>query len=76
VRVDFNARTATNQYNILSNDSNYNPLWLDEGLVLANRYTRNSKDMTKNLSGTDLIKLCSSQNIIICNDLMKWSKSK
>jgi hypothetical protein len=40
---DFNARTATNQAIILSNDSNPNPLWLDEDLVLANRYKRNLK---------------------------------
>jgi exonuclease III len=72
---DFNARTATNQAIILSNDSNPNPLWLDEDLVLANRYKRNSEDLTENLYGTELIKLCSSQDLIICNGLMKWLKS-
>ena len=38
---DFNARTATNQAIILSNVSNPNPLWLDEDIVLDNRYKRN-----------------------------------
>jgi hypothetical protein len=57
---DFNARNATNQDIILSNDSNPNTLWLDGDPILANRYNRNSKDLTKNLFGTKLIKLCSS----------------
>jgi exonuclease III len=30
---DFNARTATEQATLLSNDPNHNPLWLDEDLV-------------------------------------------
>jgi hypothetical protein len=72
---DFNARTTTNQAIILSNDSNPNPLWLDEDLVLASRYKRNSEDLVENLFGTKLIKLCSSQDLIICNGLMKWPKS-
>jgi hypothetical protein len=29
----------------------------------------------KNLYGTELIKLCSSQDLMICNGLMKWPKS-
>jgi hypothetical protein len=72
---DFNARTATNQAIILSNDSNPNPLWLDEDLVLANSYKRNSEDLIENLFGTELIKLCSSQDLIICNGLKKWPNS-
>jgi len=35
---DFNARTTTNQAIILSNDSDPNPLWLDEDLVLSRKY--------------------------------------
>jgi hypothetical protein len=31
--------------------------------------------LIKNLFGTKLIKLCSSQDLIICNGLMKWLKS-
>jgi len=45
---DFNVRTTTNQDIILSNDSNPNPLWLDEDLVLIRRYNRNSKDLVEN----------------------------
>jgi hypothetical protein len=72
---DFNGRTKTNQSTILSNDSNPNPLWLDEDLVLVNRYKRNLEDLIENLYGTELIKLCISQDLIICNGLMKWVKS-
>jgi hypothetical protein len=72
---DFNARTATNQAILLSNDSNHNPLWLDEDLVLANSYKRSSEDLTENLFGTELVKLCSSQDLIICNGVMKWPNS-
>jgi hypothetical protein len=66
---------TTNQAIILSNDSNPNPLWLDEDLVLASRYKRNFEDLVENLFGTKLIKLYSSQDLIICNGLMKWLKS-
>jgi hypothetical protein len=69
---DFNARTTSNQAIILSNISNPNPLWLDEDLVLAHRYKRSSKDLGENLFGSKLIKLCSCQDLIICNDLMSW----
>jgi len=62
---DFNAITTTNQALILSNDSNANPLLLDEDLVLANSYKRNIEDPIENLFGTELIKLCSSQDLII-----------
>ena len=72
---DFNARTATNQDIILSNDSNPNPLWLDEDIVLNNRYKINSEDLTENWYGMELIKLCNSQDLIICNGLRKWPKS-
>jgi hypothetical protein len=72
---DFNARTATNQAIILINDSNPNPLWLDEDLVLANNYKRNFEDLIENLFGIELIKLCSSQDLIICNGLKKWPNS-
>jgi len=72
---DFNARTKNNQGIILSNDSNPNPLWLDEDIVLASNYKRNFEDLVENLFGTELIKHHSSQDIIICNDLMKWLES-
>jgi hypothetical protein len=42
---DFNARTATKQATLLSDDSNHNPLWLDEDLVLSNSYKRSSEDL-------------------------------
>ena len=37
---DFNATTATKQATLLSIDSNHNPLWIDEDLVLSNSYKR------------------------------------
>lgn len=46
---DFNGRTATNQVIMLSNNSNLDPLWLDEDSNLANRFKRNSKDIIENL---------------------------
>jgi hypothetical protein len=72
---DFNARTATKQATLLSDDSNHNPLWLDEDLILSNSYKRSSEDLIENLFGTELVKLCISQDLIICNGLMKWPNS-
>jgi exonuclease III len=72
---DFNVRTTTKQATLLSIDSNHNPLWLDEDLVLSNSYKTSSEDLIENLFGIELVKLCSSQDLIICNGLMKWPKS-
>jgi hypothetical protein len=72
---DFNAMTATKQTTLLSIDSNHNPLWLDEDLVLSNSYKRSYEDLIENLFGTELVKLCSSQDLIICNGVMKWPNS-
>jgi hypothetical protein len=72
---DFNARTTTKQDTLLSNDSNHNPLLLDEDLVLSNSYKRSSEDLIENLFGTELVKLCNSQDLIICNGVMKWPNS-
>jgi hypothetical protein len=69
---DFNARTATKQATLLSTDSNHNPLWLDEDLVLSNSYKRNYEDLIEYLFGIELAKLCSSQDLKICNGVMKW----
>jgi hypothetical protein len=71
----FNVRTATKQTTILSIASNHNPLWLEEDLVLSNSYKRNSKDLIENFFGTELVKLCSYQDVIICNGEMKWPNS-
>ena len=72
---DFNDRTVTKQDTLLSNDSNHNPLWLDEDLVLSNSYKRSSEDLIENLFGNELVKLCNSQDLIICNGVMKWPNS-
>jgi exonuclease III len=72
---DFNARTATKQATLLSDDSNHNPLWPDEDLVLSNSYKRSSQDLIEKLFGIELVKLCSSQDLIICNGVMKWTNS-
>jgi hypothetical protein len=72
---EFIARTATKQDTLLSNDANHNPLWLDEDLVLSNNYKRSSKYLTENFFGIDLVKLCISQDLIICNGVMKWPNS-
>jgi hypothetical protein len=71
----FNDRTIINQDIILSNVSNPNPLWLDEDLVLTSRYKRNSKHLVNNLFGAKLFKLCSAQDLIICNGIIELSKS-
>jgi len=60
---------------LFSNYSNPNPLWLDEDLVSASRYNRFSKDLNKNMFGSELVKLCSAQDLIICNGLKKWQTS-
>ena len=57
---DFNARTTTKQATLLSIDSNHNPLWLDEDLVLSNSYKRRFEDLIENLFGTELVKLYNS----------------
>jgi hypothetical protein len=68
---DFNAMTATKQTTLLSIDSNHNPLWLHEDLVLSNDYKRSYEDLIENLFGTELVKLDNSQDLIICNGVMK-----
>jgi hypothetical protein len=72
---DFNDRTTTKQATLLSIDSNHNLLWLDEDLVLSNSYKRSSEDLIENLFGTELVKLCTSEDLIICNGVMKWPNS-
>jgi exonuclease III len=72
---DFNARIVTKRATILSTDSNHNPLWLDEDLVLSNSYKRSFEDLIENLFGIELVKLYSSQDLIICNGVMKWPNS-
>jgi hypothetical protein len=62
---DIKSMTATKQAIILSIDSNHNPLWLDEDLVLSNSYKRSSEDLIENLFGTELVKLFISQDLII-----------
>jgi hypothetical protein len=71
----FNSRTATKQATLLINDSNHNPLWLDEDLVLSNSYKRSFENLIENLFGSELVKLCNSQDLIICNGVMKWPNS-
>jgi hypothetical protein len=50
-------------------------LWLDEDLILSNSYKRSSEDLIENFFGTELVKLCNSQDLIICNGVMKWPNS-
>ena len=72
---DLNARISTKQATLLSIDSNHHPLWLDEDLVLSNSYKRSSEALIENLFDTELVKLYISQDLIICNGVMKWSNS-
>ena len=58
-----------------SNHSNPNPLWLDEDLTLVGRYKRRCEDLGDSLFGFELAKLCSAQDLIICNGLKKWPNS-
>jgi hypothetical protein len=60
---------------VLSIDSNHNPLWLDDELVLYNSYKRSYEDLTENSFGIELVKLCISQDLIICNGVMKCPNS-
>jgi hypothetical protein len=60
---DFNARTATKQATNLGTDSNHNPLWLDDDLVLSNSYKRNYEYLIDNLCGTRLVKLYTSGDL-------------
>ena len=73
---DFNAQTSSNQYIILSNHSNLNPIWLDGDLTLDGTYKRRSEDLGENLFLSEIVKLCSAQDIIICNGLNKWPNSR
>lgn len=72
---DFNARTTSNQAIFSSNASNPNPIWLEKDLSLANDLKIISTYLIENLFGFELIKLCSAQDLIICNGLMKWHDS-
>ena len=76
---DFNAQNYNNQSTLLSNYSNPNPLWLDEDLalayMLANKHRRSFEYLVENLFSSNMVKLCSSQHLIICNGLMKWPNS-
>jgi hypothetical protein len=72
---DFNARNETKQATLLSNNPNHDPLWLYEDLVLSNSYKRSSEDLFENLFGTELVKLCSTQDLIIFNGVIKWPNS-
>jgi hypothetical protein len=72
---DFNVRTATKQTTLLSIDFSHNPLWLDEDIVLSNSYKRSSEDLIENLFDNELVKLYNSQDLIICNGVMKWPNS-
>lgn len=45
------------------------------GTNLANRHKINFESLIKNLFGVELLKLYNSQDLIICDGVMKWSKS-
>ena len=72
---DFNALTSSNQSILLSNHSNPNPIWLDEDLTLVGRCKRSFEYLGKKLFGSELVNLCSAQDLIICNSLKKWPNS-
>ena len=38
-------------------------------------HKRSSEDLGENLFGSEVVKLCSAQDLIICNGLKKWSNS-
>lgn len=64
-----------NKVILLSNYFDPNPLWLDEDLALASWYKRCFKDLGENMFAFKLVKLCSAQDLIICNGLIKWPNS-
>jgi hypothetical protein len=50
-------------------------LGLNKDLVLSNSYKTSFEDLIENLVGIELVKLCRSQDLMICNGIMKWPKS-
>jgi hypothetical protein len=63
--------TTTNQATLLSNDSNHNPLWLDEDLVLSNSYKRSSRDLIENFFDIELVDLSRHNNLQWSNEMTK-----
>ena len=43
--------------------------------MLDNKHRISSEDLVENLFGSEMVMLCSSQRLIICNGLMKWTNS-
>jgi hypothetical protein len=71
---DFNPIIENKQATFLSNISNPNPLSLEEDLDLMGIYKRTFEHLVENLFGTEVIKLCSCHDLIICiNGLKQWS---
>ena len=56
---EFNTKKPNSQVVLLSNDSNSNPLWLDEDIALSNIYQISSEYLGDNLFGSNPINLCS-----------------
>lgn len=60
---------------MLSNYYNLDQLWLDEDGNLYNQFKRNSEDIIENLFNIELLKNCSSQDLVIRNEINKWPLS-
>ena len=43
--------------------------------MLAHKYKNSFEDLDENLFGSELVKFCSAQYLIICNSLTKWPTS-
>ena len=67
----FNTWTSSNQFIILINYSSLDLYWLDEDPALDCHYKSSFVDLGENMFIFDLVKLCSAQDFIICNSLMK-----
>ena len=71
---DFNARTANEQASILRGKEDCNAIWLIE--ESNHQWTRFSKDnKSNNLFGEQLLTLCGTFDLVICNGLDRWANS-
>ena len=70
----FNSYTLSNQAIVLSNYCNLNPRLLDGDLFMLEGTTKDEY-LGENMFGSELVKLCSVQDLRISDDLKKWSNS-
>ena len=71
---DFNARTASEQASIICHREDCNPIWLTE--EINHQWARISKDIKSwNFFGEQLLSLCGTFDLVICNGFPRWTNS-